>query len=141
MVPNTIPLNILIIDDDEIDTLAVKSCFSKLNVPIIYNAAKNGHEALEMLNSNKESKLDPLPQLIIVDTKMPKMNGIEFLRRLRANKKFDGISVFMLTGLYSTEDKLATRDLHVAGRVVKPLGQNDALHMYMTALRMPGFQV
>ncbi|MDX1901923.1 MAG: response regulator [Gammaproteobacteria bacterium] len=129
-------LHILIIDDDEVDILAIQSCFRKLDIPVFFSIAKNGVEALHMLL--EELKL--LPQIIILDNKMPKMNGIEFLENLRADSRFNDIHVFMVTGLYSTKDKLATRDLNVAGRVVKPLSQDDALHMYMAALKLPGFQ-
>lgn len=133
-------IHILIIEDDEVDIKAIKQEFRNINNSIYFRTASDGVEALNKLyGENAEVKLDPPPTLIILDTKMPKMDGIEFLKALRMDPQFDNILVYMLSGLYSTQDKLATRDLKVAGHIVKPLGHNEALHIYMSVLKLPGF--
>lgn len=128
-------LHVLIIEDNELDVLAIQSCFKKLNIPIFFSVCRNGLDAIELLED-----LVILPHIIVLDMKMPKMNGVEFLKKLRMQKRFNDVSIFMVTGIYSTQDKLALKNLGILGRIVKPMSEYDALHMYMTAMKLPGFQ-
>jgi CheY-like chemotaxis protein len=122
-------VDILCVDDDEVDILGMQREFSKVNALLKIAIAKNGDEALNKLyGRGGEDKIHP--KIILLDINMPKMNGIEFLRALRDDTEFTDVEVFILTGSYSTKDKIAMQDLHVRGHIIKPLGYGDALNVF-----------
>jgi len=127
-------VSILLIEDDDVDIEIVIRKFRDLDVPAFFHVAKTGIEALEMLyGSDNREKITPPPDAIILDTNMPQMDGIEFLEKLHAHSGQLGMPVFMLTGEYTTRDKLAVHNLTVTARIVKPLCDDDVLRIYSQA--------
>ena len=110
-------VNILLVEDDEVDVMNVKRAFSKNSIKNDLFVAGNGVEALEMLRG----AIVPLPRIIILDINMPKMNGIEFLKELRADESLKNISVFVMTTSNEDSDKINAYNLNVAGYILKPL--------------------
>lgn len=128
-------VDILYVDDDEVDILGAQREFKRVNNPLNIVVASNGVQALDKLyGRNGEEKLLPAPKVIILDINMPKMSGIEFLKILRADSAFNMVSVYILTISYTTQDKLALRDLNVSGCIVKPLEYADALNIFWALL-------
>lgn len=133
---------ILLIDDDEVDIMGIISEFKKLLSPEIpdinfhFDTATNGIEALDKLYGQNGQTALLSPDAILVDIRMPKMGGIDFLKKLRLDSTFDKIPVYLLTALYGTDEKLATLDLKITGRIIKPLQHDDALHVYMKIIGM-----
>lgn len=131
-------IHILLVEDDEVDIQAVRREFHKINSLIRITAAKNGIEALDKLyGRNGEERLDPTPNVILLDINMPKMSGLEFLQELRSNSGFSFINVFLLTGSYTTKDKIATQKLNISRCIVKPMQHTDALHVFWALLETP----
>jgi CheY-like chemotaxis protein len=95
----------------------VQRAFKKNNITNPLYIARNGLEALEMLRN----KIVPLPQIVILDINMPKMNGIEFLQELRKDEELKAISVFVMTTSNEDSDKMNAYNLNVAGYILKPL--------------------
>jgi CheY-like chemotaxis protein len=115
-------LNILLVDDDDIDVMNVRRAFKKNNILNPLSVASNGLEALALLRG--EDGREPLPKerrLILLDLNMPKMNGIEFLRELRADPKLSTITVIVLTTSDDERDKVEAYKLNVAGYILKPV--------------------
>ena len=110
-------VNILLVEDDEVDIMNVQRAFKKNNITNPLYIARNGLEALDMLRN----KIVPLPQIVILDINMPKMNGIEFLQELRQDEELKAISVFVMTTSNEDSDKLNAYNLNVAGYILKPL--------------------
>ena len=110
-------VSILLVEDDEVDVMNVKRAFSKNNIKNELFVAGNGVEALDMLRN----VINPLPKIIILDINMPKMNGIEFLKELRADENLKNISVFVMTTSNEDSDKINAYNLNVAGYILKPL--------------------
>lgn len=106
-------VTILLVEDDEVDVKALKWAFDKLKVANPLVIASDGVEALEML------KELPRPYLIITDINMPRMNGIEFLRKVRQTPEFRDSIVFVLTTSNDEQDKIDAYDLNVAGYMLK----------------------
>ena len=73
--------SILIIDDDEDDYLLLREAIMELRAQTIIYAATDGEYALELLEELK----DHLPSLIILDLKLPKLDGMEVLARIKSN--------------------------------------------------------
>jgi CheY-like chemotaxis protein len=110
-------VSILLVEDDEVDVMNVKRAFSKNNIKNELFVAGNGVEALDMLRNG----INPLPKIIILDINMPKMNGIEFLKEMRADENLKNISVFVMTTSNEDSDKINAYNLNVAGYILKPL--------------------
>ncbi|NGY38024.1 response regulator [Flavobacterium sp. XN-5] len=110
-------VSILLVEDDEVDVMNVKRAFSKNNIKNELFVAGNGVEALDMLRN----VINPLPKIIILDINMPKMNGIEFLKEMRADENLKNISVFVMTTSNEDSDKINAYNLNVAGYILKPL--------------------
>ena len=115
--PDTNSAHILVIDDDEVDVMFVQRELNKLNVPFNFHVARNGVEALSQLQDHDKALM--MPKIIVLDLMMPKMNGIEFLKELRAQTKFDFITVLVLTTSNNERDRIATDELRVDGYFVK----------------------
>jgi CheY-like chemotaxis protein len=114
--------SILLIEDDELDIISVQRSLKKLESEYELHTAYNGIEALEML---RDIKLGLIPDVILLDLNMPKMNGIEFLRSLRADKDLKDIKVFIMTTSSESADRQLAENLGISGYIIKPLNYND----------------
>lgn len=114
-------LNILLVDDDEVDVMNVRRAFKKNNILNPLYVATNGLEALDMLRGRGEHPMPPNRRLILLDLNMPKMNGLEFLRALRADPELRSLMVIVLTTSSDERDKIEAYNLNVAGYIVKPV--------------------
>ena len=113
-------LTFLLIEDDEIETIKFKRVLSGIGQNHQVIEAKHGEEALEFLSSNQE-----LPDIILLDLNMPRMNGIEFLKNLKADSMMRYIPVVILTTSDNHGDVLNSYTEGVAGYIVKPLKYGD----------------
>lgn len=115
-------LNILLVDDDELDVMNVQRAFKKNNIANPLYVAGNGVEALAMLRGQADgSSLPKDRRIILLDLNMPRMNGIEFLRELRADPALRPIPVIVLTTSDEERDKVEAYNLNVAGYILKPV--------------------
>lgn len=106
-------VNILLVEDDEIDTKAFLRAFEAMKIANPIQMAKDGVEGWEKLQSL------PRPYLIIMDINMPRMNGIELLRKIRESEEFHDSIVFILTTSTDEQDKFDAYNLNVAGYMLK----------------------
>jgi CheY-like chemotaxis protein len=115
-------VNILLIDDDEVDCMNVQRAFKKSQITNPLFIAHNGIEGLDMLRgTNGADKISPGPRIILLDINMPKMNGLEFLKELRADKDLHSISVFVMTTSNDEKDRFEAYNYNVAGYIIKPI--------------------
>lgn len=109
----------LLVDDDEIDVMAIQRAFRKLRLANEIVVARDGLEALDILRGeNGQDRLEP-PYLILLDLNMPRMNGLEFLDAMRKDPDLKSSLVFVLTTSTADQDRVAAYDKHVAGYIVK----------------------
>ena len=122
--------SILLIEDDFFDTLAVEKSFGRFSVRHQLHTAFNGLEALDLLlGRNGVAPIDPLPEVILLDLNLPKMNGHEFLTELRQHEQLRAIPVFVTTTSALEEDRARARQLDVAGYILKPLDFETSVDM------------
>lgn len=115
-------LNILLVEDDEVDVMNVQRAFKKNNITNPLYLAANGLEALSLLRgSDCQTNMPQIRRLILLDLNMPKMNGIEFLKELRADESLKSIPVIVLTTSNEDKDKVEAYKLNVAGYILKPV--------------------
>ncbi|MGA2172323.1 MAG: response regulator [Sedimentisphaerales bacterium] len=134
---------ILLLEDDTVDAMTVKRAMKDLNVANSLVRAVNGEEGLKYLRDSANAK----PCVILLDLNMPRMNGVEFLRIIKADIQLKGIPVVVLTTSRADQDKFECFDRGVAGYIVKPVGYQafvDAmriLNLYWTLNELPGSNV
>lgn len=111
-------LNILLVEDDDIDVMTVQRAFRKNNISNPLKVAGNGIEALEMLRSGE---IPPFNRIVLLDINMPRMDGIEFLRELRADPALRATTVVVLTTSNEDRDRVQAYEFNVAGYLLKPV--------------------
>ncbi len=133
-------LNILLVEDDEVDVMNVRRAFKKANICNPLYVAGNGLEGLEMLRGDQIPKER---RLILLDLNMPKLNGIEFLREVRADEELKHTPVVVLTTSDDERDRVDAYNLSVAGYILKPVTFANfveamaTLNKYWTLVEMP----
>ena len=113
-------LNILLIEDDMIEIMKLNRTISSLKLNHNIVEANNGEEALKILE-----KKDNLPDIILLDLNMPKINGIEFLSILKNDEVLKYIPTIILTTSNNQKDPLECYKIGIAGYVIKPLKYED----------------
>ena len=127
-------IHILLVEDDEVDVMNVRRAFKKNNIVNPLYTAGNGLEALAMLRgeAGSEAVIPSERRLILLDLNMPKMNGIEFLRELRLDRKLRGIPTIVLTTSNEDRDKVEAYNLNVAGYILKPVTFSNFVEVMAT---------
>jgi len=117
---------ILVVDDEKdlVSTVEYRLKFSNCQVV----TANNGQEGLDMAASEK-------PDLILLDTSMPVMNGHEMLKQLRANADLKHIPVIMLTAISSPQDIAAASAFGITDYVTKPFDFTELMAKVESALK------
>ncbi|HKE19660.1 MAG TPA: response regulator [Kofleriaceae bacterium] len=133
-------LHILLVEDDDVDVMNVRRAFQRNNITNPIHVASNGLEALQLLRGGQ---VPADRRLILLDLNMPKMNGIEFLRELRADPQLAHVPVVVLTTSNDERDKVDAYNLNVAGYLLKPVTFRNfvdlmaALNKYWTLVELP----
>jgi CheY-like chemotaxis protein len=111
-------LNLLVVDDDSIDLLTVKRGLSRAGIAHRLTEAKDGVEALAVLRGDE---MPAARRLVLLDLKLPRMGGLEFLRELRSDPELASTPVVIITTSSQEKDRQEAHRLHVAGYFVKSL--------------------
>jgi len=128
-VANPKPINILLVEDDDGDAKAIQRAFQKSKIANKIIRAIDGIDALEILKGNNGKEKIPTPYLLLVDLNMPRMDGIQLIRALRADPELHPSIVFVLTTSQRDEDKTASYNLNVTGYILKTTAGQDFLNL------------
>lgn len=104
--------HVVIVDDDPTNRVLLRSVCEKLGVGII-DEAEDGIAALELITRFQ-------PDLILLDIRMPRMDGLELMRQLRANPNFDSLSILVQTSLQGEDDRVRCFNLGATDVVSRP---------------------
>jgi two-component system response regulator len=117
------PVEILLVEDNPQDAEITLRALKRANLANHVQWLKDGEEALEFLFSQGqyEDQPRPRPRVMLLDIKMPKVDGLEVLRRLKADGRTRSIPVVMLTSSKEERDLLRSYDLGVNSYLVKPV--------------------
>lgn len=130
---------ILLVEDDQIDQMTIRRALKDIHVSNRLEVASDGEEALAMLKDPGREH----PGIILSDINMPRMNGIELLRHLKADDELKRIPVVVLTSSQEEKDRLQSFDLSVAGYMLKPVDYLQfvevvrAIDLYWTLSELP----
>jgi len=123
------PLSILLVEDDDGDAKAVRRAFANAKIAHPILRAVDGIDALDVMRGTAGKAKLPSPYLMLVDLNLPRMNGLQLVKALRADDNLRHTIVFVLSTSSREEDKMAAYDLNVAGYILKATAGQDFLNL------------
>ena len=119
-------IEILLVEDNPLDAELMMTAIQSEKVANRITWVKDGAEALDYLFCTGEyaARDDVPPRLVLLDLKMPKVNGIEVLKAIKSDERTRRIPVVVMTSSEEESDLAKTYDLGVNSYVVKPLDFN-----------------
>lgn len=110
---------ILLVEDRAVDVDLTQRAFARKKVLNPIEVARDGEEALAYIE--RWEKGEPVPICILLDLRMPKVNGLEVLRRLKSHPRFSSIPVIILTTSREDTDIAEAYKLGCNSYIVKPV--------------------
>ncbi|MBN05339.1 response regulator [Ponticaulis sp.] len=115
---------ILLVEDNPADVLLTRRVFAQADIDAEIVVAEDGVTALEMLAGTTEPKVSD-PVLILMDINMPRKNGKDVLKEIKATTRLRHIPVVMLTTSDAREDIRESYENYASGYIVKPARLGD----------------
>ena len=119
------PFIVLMAEDDEHDILATRRAWQKHHISNPLYIVNDGEECLDFLHQRgkySEPETAPRPGILLLDIRMPKLDGLAVLKHIREDKQLRRLPVIILTTSRAEEDRLRSYDLGVNAYIVKPVG-------------------
>lgn len=128
------PINLLLVEDDEADILNIQRFLQIHKVSNPLYIARDGIEALAMLQGTGEDggAVIPYPYLVLLDLNLPKMDGLEFLRAVRNDPKLRSTMMIIITSSDDEQTRAAAFDLNVPNYLTKPVNFDQLIAMIAT---------
>jgi CheY-like chemotaxis protein len=119
--------NILYAEDNENDIELTLEAFKQCKLQNRIDVVRDGQQVIDYLKYENEfkSREKEKPVLILLDIKMPKLDGIQTLRALKSDPEFRTIPIVMLTSSSIERDMVESYNLGVNAYVIKPVDFND----------------
>ncbi len=118
------PANILFVEDNSMDVELTLDAFKEAKLGNTVHVAKNGQDALDyMFGRNKyaDRKTYPLPDIVLLDLKMPGIDGFEVLSQIKKSAVLKRIPVIILTSSREEGDRALSYDIGANSYLVKPI--------------------
>jgi CheY-like chemotaxis protein len=134
MMERSAPLVILMADDDADDRLLASEALEESKLAYSLEFVTDGVELLEYLTSkgDYEAKPKPLPGIILLDLNMPRMDGLEVLKKIKKDRRLRLIPVVVLTTSSAEEDLIRSYSLGAASFLTKPVTFEGLVNMMST---------
>jgi CheY-like chemotaxis protein len=117
------PVEILLVEDNQSDAKLTQRALVKSNIVNRIEHVKDGQAAIDFLfREGQYVDRDPTgPRVVLLDIKLPKVDGLEVLRRIRADPRTEGLPVVLLTSSNVERDIVRGYALHANSYIVKPV--------------------
>jgi CheY-like chemotaxis protein len=128
-------VNILLVEDDPNDVMLIRKAVQKTLSGIPLAVVSNGQEAIDYLKGEGQygdRALHPFPDIVLLDLKMPLMNGFEVLRWVRQQPRLKRLPVIVLTGSVQDNDARLAYELGANSYVIKPTDFNQLIETMRT---------
>ena len=123
-------ISVLLVEDNEIDVEITRRVLAKSGAAIALEVARDGSEALALLSRSRTQRdteaQAQLPSLVLLDLRLPLMDGRELLRRIKNDTELCAIPVAVLTGATGEKPMLECMELGSNMYFVKPMTVSDA---------------
>ncbi|UWR25845.1 response regulator [Sulfitobacter sp. S223] len=113
-------MTILLVEDNDLDIELFKRGLKRFGISHPLVIARDGEEALRILDVNLNEQTIAHPFVVLLDINMPRMNGHEFLEAIRASEEFKSLRVFVFTTSENKKDVDLAYQQNVSGYIVKP---------------------
>jgi len=123
--------NVLLVEDNEADVGLTVAALRDALIPSKVHVVRDGEEALEFLKRTGKHAEAEVPDLILLDLNLPKMDGFEVLESMRSDPKLKHLPVIVTSGSAREEDEARAYRLHISAYVVKPTDKDK----YFSAIR------
>jgi CheY-like chemotaxis protein len=121
---NNPSIEILLVEDNPDDLELAQRALRKANLTNRIHVARDGEEALDFIfceGPHAARKIENVPKVILLDLKLPKVDGLEVLKRIKADPRTRAIPVVMLTSSKEQNDVVESYHLGVNSYIVKPV--------------------
>jgi CheY-like chemotaxis protein len=118
---------VLLVEDNPTDVFVIKEAIERSGLDLNLRVASNGEEALLYLQGLSGSEKTSCPALVLLDLNLPKVGGIEVLRKLRSSSPCNHTPVIVVTSSIAEADRAAVRRLGAEAYFEKP----TSLEAYM----------
>jgi CheY-like chemotaxis protein len=118
---------ILLVEDNPMDVDLTLRAFKKCNVANPILVARDGEEALKYIPRWQAG--EPLPAVILLDLKLPKIHGLEVLRQIKTHAQFAVIPIIVLTSSSEDADVKSAYQLGANSYIVKPVDFNKFIEV------------
>ena len=118
-------LNVLLIEDDDNDVILFRMGTRTVNGEHKVYTVQNGIQAIEFLRDALAGRRGPFPDILVLDLKMPEMDGLELLSWLKQQEEFRMLPVVVLTGSPLKENVAYARNLGARSYLLKPVDLGD----------------
>lgn len=112
---------ILLVEDNPSDIALTLHAFKKANIANTIHVARDGVEAFEMLFGDSGATPIPLPKIILLDLKLPRVDGHAVLKRVKEDPKTQCIPVIVLTSSAEERDVMMTYEHGANSYIIKPV--------------------
>ena len=119
------PFVVLMAEDEQHDILATRRAWKKNNIANPLHVVRDGEECLDYLHRRakySEPGSAPRPGILLLDLKMPKLDGLAVLKHIREDEQLCRLPVIVLTTSRADEARVASYDLGANAYIVKPVG-------------------
>jgi two-component system, response regulator len=124
-------VEILLVEDNPNDVELTLRALQKQNLSNKVFVVKDGAEALDFMfaaGAYSQRKIEKRPRVVLLDLKLPKVDGIEVLRRIKSDSRTNQIPVVMLTSSQEERDVVDSYSLGVNSYIVKPVDFSNFVH-------------
>lgn len=122
-------LNVLLVEDEPADAHLVRLAFAEGQVPVDLHHVPDGVEAFAFLHREGAYANVPRPDLILLDLNMPRMDGRQFLKKIKLDAALRSLPVVVLTTSDAERDLLDSYQHFAAGFIVKPVDVDDFIKL------------
>lgn len=123
------PIKILLVEDNEGDILLTTEALEDAKISNSLKVIRDGASLLVYLKEVAEKSTSELPDLILLDINLPKLNGHEVLKAVKSNKLLKHIPIIMLTTSSSESDILKSYQEFASCYLIKPIEVGDFLQV------------
>jgi CheY-like chemotaxis protein len=129
MIADTNSRPILLVEDNPVDLDLTLRAFKRRNLSNPIQVARDGQEALDWIPRWEAG--EPLPLVVLLDLKLPRVDGLEVLRRLREHPVSQGLPVVVLTSSSEDRDVQTAYQLHANSYIIKPVNFDKFMEVAM----------
>lgn len=125
-------LNILLVEDNEGDVLLTTEALNESHVAHVVTVVRDGWAAIQYLNGISSNNPTYLPDIILLDINLPKMNGHEVLKNIKSDEKLKHIPVIILTTSSLQSDIHRSYQNHANCYISKPVEADEFIRVVLS---------